>query len=440
MFDELVQKLDIAVKNLRGMGKITEKNVAESMREIRRVLLEADVNYKVAKSFINAVQEKALGEEVLRSVTPGQQVVKIVHSEMIRLLGQSQSALKLDGMPPAVIMIVGLQGSGKTTFAGKLGKYLKKKGRFPMLVAADVVRPAAIDQLHTVGKQGDIPVFSMGQVDPVEIAKSGIKEARQKGCDVMIVDTAGRLHIDTAMMDELDAVKAAIKPSEILFVADGMTGQDAVKSAQVFLDKLDFDGIVLTKLDGDAKGGAALSIRSVTGKPIKFISAGERLDDLESFHPDRMASRILGMGDILTLVERAQETSGADDADKMARKLRKQEFTFDDFLAQIQQVKKMGPLSQVAGLMPGMNKLKGVDVDDRALVPIEAIISSMTFGERRKPNIINGSRRKRIAMGSGTSVQEVNRLLKQFKMMQKMVKQMSRMGGRRMPKGLPMGF
>jgi len=440
MFDELIHKLDGAVKNLRGMGKITEKNIADPLRDIRRVLLEADVNYKVAKTFIAAVKEKALGEEVLRSISPGQQVVKIVHDEMVRLLGQSHQELKFGHMPPSVIMVVGLQGSGKTTFAGKLGKSLKKKGYFPMLVAADVVRPAAIDQLHTVGAQADLPVFSMGQVDPVDIAKAGIVEARQKSCDVMILDTAGRLHIDESMMDELEAVKAAVKPTEILFVADGMTGQDAVRSAQAFLDRLDYQGIVLTKLDGDAKGGAALSIRAVTGRPIKFISTGERLDELEAFHPDRMASRILGMGDVLSLVEKAQEAVDLGDAEKLAKKLRKDDFTLEDFLSQLQQVKKMGPLSQVAGMIPGMNKMKDVEVDDRALVPLEAIISSMTKEERRKPHVINGSRRKRIALGSGTSVQEVNRLLKQFKSMQKMMKQMSRMGGRRMPKGLPMGF
>jgi len=440
MFDELIHKLDGAVKNLRGMGKITEKNIADPLRDIRRVLLEADVNYKVAKTFIAAVKEKALGEEVLRSISPGQQVVKIVHDEMVRLLGQSHQELKFGHMPPSVIMVVGLQGSGKTTFAGKLGKSLKKKGYFPMLVAADVVRPAAIDQLHTVGAQADLPVFSMGQVDPVDIAKAGIVEARQKSCDVMILDTAGRLQIDESMMDELEAVKAAVKPTEILFVADGMTGQDAVRSAQAFLDRLDYQGIVLTKLDGDAKGGAALSIRAVTGRPIKFISTGERLDELEAFHPDRMASRILGMGDVLSLVEKAQEAVDLGDAEKLAKKLRKDDFTLEDFLSQLQQVKKMGPLSQVAGMIPGMNKMKDVEVDDRALVPLEAIISSMTKEERRKPHVINGSRRKRIALGSGTSVQEVNRLLKQFKSMQKMMKQMSRMGGRRMPKGLPMGF
>lgn len=440
MFDELIQKLDGAVRNLRGMGKITEKNIVGPLRDIRRVLLEADVNYKVAKSFIAAIEEKALGEAVLKSISPGQQIVKIVHDEMVRLLGQSHQDIKFGHLPPSVIMVVGLQGSGKTTFTAKLGKTLKKKGYFPMLVAADVVRPAAIDQLHTVGEQAGLPVFSMGQVNPVDIAKAAVKEARKASCDVIILDTAGRLHVDDAMMDELDAVKAAMKPSEILFVADGMTGQDAVRSAEAFLKRLDYQGVVLTKMDGDAKGGAALSIRAVTGRPIKYISTGERLDELEAFHPDRMASRILGMGDVLSLVEKAQEVADLGAAEKMATRLRKDEFTLDDFLSQLQQVKKMGPLSQVAGMIPGMNKMKDVEVDDRALVPIEAIISSMTKEERRKPHVINGSRRKRIANGSGTSVQEVNRLLKQFKSMQKMIKQMSRMGGRRMPKGLPMGF
>ena len=440
MFEDLIEKLDGAVRNLRGIGKITEKNVADSMRDIRRVLLEADVNYKVAKSFIAAVTERALGEEVLRSITPGQQVVKIVHDEMVRLLGKAQAPLQWGHLPPSVIMVVGLQGSGKTTFAGKLGKLLKKQGRFPMLVAADVVRPAAIDQLHTVGNQAGLPVFSMGQIDPVEIAKKGVAEARSKSCDVMILDTAGRLHVDETMMDELVAVKAAVKPTEILFVADGMTGQDAIRSAEAFMAQLDFTGIVLTKMDGDAKGGAALSIRSVTGKPIKFLSTGEKLDDVEAFHPDRMASRILGMGDVLTLVEKAQEVSDVQAAEKLAKRLRKQEFSLEDFADQLKQVKRMGPLSQIAGMVPGMGKLKGVEVDDNALVPIEAIIGSMTREERRKPQIINGSRRKRIALGSGTSVQEVNKLLKQFSAMQKMMKQIGRMGPGRFAKGMPMGF
>ena len=440
MFDELANKLDSAFRKLRGAGKLTEKNIAESMREIRRILLEADVNYKVAKEFIASVQEKAVGTEVLRSITPGQQVIKIVHDELVHLLGQSNVGLHFGSMPPSVIMLVGLQGSGKTTFAGKLSGLLKKQGKNPLLVAADVYRPAAIDQLKTVGKSIDVPVFEMGNEDPVKIAKAGVDEARKHGHDTMILDTAGRLHIDENMMLELANIQKSIQPSEILFVADGMTGQDAVKSAQAFLETLDFSGVVLTKLDGDSKGGAALSVRSVTGKPIKFVSSGEKLDAIEAFHPDRMASRILGMGDIVSLVEKAQEVVDEEKTEKLAERLRKQSFTLEDFLDQLNQIKKMGPLDQLMGMVPGMNKMKGMQVDEGAMVKTEAIIQSMTRDERRKPQIINGSRRKRIARGSGTTVQDVNRLLKQFQMMQKMMKQMSRMGGRKAMKRMPMGF
>ncbi len=441
MFDELIEKFDLAVKKLRGVGKLTDRNIVESMREIRRVLLEADVNYKVVKDFVSEVQSKAVGEEVLRSVTPGQLVVKFVHDELVQLLGKANIPLHFGNVPPSVLMVVGLQGSGKTTFVGKLGVHLRKKGRHPLLVAADIYRPAAIDQLVILGKTADIPVFEQGTAKPVKIARSAISFARQHGYDTLILDTAGRLHIDEKMMDELGELKSVIKPSEILYVADSMTGQDAVRSAQAFLDQLDFDGIVLTKIDGDAKGGAALSIRAITQKPIKFISSGEKLDQMEPFHPDRMASRILGMGDVVTLVERAQETIDEKKAEKLAKKLRKQAFTLEDFYDQMQQVRKMGPLNQITAMMPGMGrKMNGLQVDENTLVNIEAMINSMTIEERQKPGVINGSRRKRIAAGSGTSVQEVNRLLKQFQMMQKMIKQMSRFGSKQMPQGFPMGI
>ncbi|MBN2103000.1 signal recognition particle protein [bacterium] len=441
MFDDLITKLDGAIRKIRGTGKLNEKNIADAMRDIRRVLLEADVNYRVVKQFIAAVQGKAVGQEVLQSITPGQQIVKIVHEELIYLLGQIHVPIQWRGASPHMIMVVGLQGSGKTTFAGKLAYMLKKQERLPMLVAADVYRPAAIEQLITLGESIDIPVFIGDRKQPLIIAKSSIEEARRQNHDVIILDTAGRLHVDDVMMNELVAIKKAINPSEILFVADGMTGQDAVNSAQAFMDRLDFDGIVLTKLDGDAKGGAALSIRSITGKPIKFIGIGEKLHQLEPFHPDRMASRILGMGDIVTLVEKAQESVDQEKAEKLALKIRKQSFTFEDFLDQLNQVKKMGPISQIMNMLPGTAKLPGnFDVDDHALVKVEAIIHSMTKEERQKPQIINGSRRKRIARGSGSTVQDVNRLLRQFQSMRKMMKQMSRMQGKGVPKGFPMDF
>ena len=441
MFEELIEKLDATVRRIRGLGKLTEKNISESMREIRRILLEADVNYRVVKNFIAEIQKKALGQAVVRSVSPGQQVVKIVYDEMVQLLGKANVSLQLGSNAPSIIMVVGLQGSGKTTFVGKLGTYLRKQGHNPLLVAADVVRPAAIEQLKTLGKSVNIPVYEFGKEKPVRIVKEAVSHSRKQGYDVLIVDTAGRLHIDEAMMAELTGIKDAIKPAEILFVADGMTGQDAVKSAQSFLDELDFTGIVLTKMDGDSKGGAALSIRAITGKPIKFISTGEKLSHIEPFHPDRMASRILGMGDVVTLVEKAQEVSDKRQNEKIAEKLRKNAFTLEDFYTQIQQIKRMGSLDQIAGMLPGMGKnLAGLRVDDDTLVSIEAIIQSMTIEERNKPQIINGSRRKRIAYGSGTRVQDVNRLLKQFQAMQKMVKQMSRFGKQKMVPNIPMGF
>lgn len=435
MLEDLTAKLEAALKRVRGQGKLTEKNIADSLKEIRRALLEADVNYKVAKQFIEDVQDKALGEEVIRSVTPGQLIVKIVHDELVRLMGESQTDINISGIPPTIVMLTGLQGSGKTTFAGKLATFLRKKGRRPFLVGADIYRPAAKKQLEVLGKSVNIPVYTSDSTDALQIAKDSVKKAREAACDVLILDTAGRLHIDEEMMQELEQVKRELKPSEILFVADGMTGQDAVNAAKQFLDKLNFDGVVLTKMDGDARGGAALSIRSVTDRPIKFLSTGEKLDAIEAFHPDRMASRILGMGDVVSLVEKAQETIDVEKAQRLEQKLRKAEFTLEDFYDQIQQIKQMGPLEQVLGMIPGLSKqLKGMPVDDNAFVKVEAIINSMTPKERRKPNIISGSRRKRIANGSGTKVQDVNQLLNQFNEMKKMMKRMKKMKFRGMPK------
>ncbi len=425
MLEDLTQKLENAFKKLRGYGKLTEENIADSLKEIRRALLEADVNYKVVKDFIAAVQEKAVGEQVLRSVTPGQMIVKIVHDEMVRLLGISTMDIKTAGIPPTILMLCGLQGSGKTTFAGKLAAYLKKRGRKPMLVAADVYRPAAIEQLKVLGRSLDVPVYDEGVGDPVKIAFNAISAARQQFCDTIILDTAGRLHIDQEMMDELVRVKNRVRPHEILFVADGMTGQDAVNTASEFAGKLDFNGVVLTKMDGDARGGAALSIRAVTGKPIKFISIGEKMDELEQFHPDRIASRILGMGDVVTLVEKAQDGIDQAKAKKLEEKLKRAEFDLEDFLDQLQQIKKMGSLESLLKMIPGVGRqLKNTQVDERGLVRVEAIINSMTKEERRNPKILNGSRRKRIAMGSGTRVQDVNTLMGQFQQMKKMMKQM----------------
>jgi len=435
MLEDLTAKLEAALKRVRGQGKLTEKNISDSLKEIRRALLEADVNYKVAKQFIENVQDKALGEEVIRSVTPGQLIVKIVHDELVRLMGESQTDINISGFPPTIVMLTGLQGSGKTTFAGKLATFLRKKGRRPILVGADIYRPAAKKQLEVLAKSVNIPVYISDSADALQIAKESIKKAREAACDVLILDTAGRLHIDEEMMQELEQLKRELKPSEILFIADGMTGQDAVNAAKQFLDRLDFDGVVLTKMDGDARGGAALSIRSVTERPIKFLSTGEKLDAIEAFHPDRMASRILGMGDVVSLVEKAQETIDVEKAQRLEKKLRKAEFTLEDFYDQIQQIKQMGPLEQVLGMIPGLNKqLKGMPVDDKAFVKVEAIINSMTPTERRKPNIISGSRRKRIANGSGTKVQDVNQLLNQFNEMKKMMKRMKKMKFRGIPK------
>ncbi|NOX89498.1 MAG: signal recognition particle protein [Calditrichaeota bacterium] len=441
MLEELTAKLESTFKRLRGYGKLTEKNIADSLKEIRRALLEADVNYKVVKDFIASVQEKAVGEEVLRSVTPGQMVVKIVHDEMVRLLGGTTATVKTAGIPPTIIMLTGLQGSGKTTFAAKLAKYLQKKNRKPMLVAADVYRPAAIQQLKILGRSLNVPVFDEGVTDPVKIAFNSITAARQQMIDTVILDTAGRLHIDEQMMEELVRIKNRIRPHEILFVADGMTGQDAVNTAQQFAKRLDFDGVVLTKMDGDARGGAALSIKAITGKPIKFIGVGEKLDDIEQFHPDRMVSRILGMGDVVTLVEKAQESIDREKAEKLEQKLRKAEFDLEDFLDQLQQIKKMGSLESILRLIPGVgSQLKNVQVDERNLVRVEAIINSMTKEERLNPKILNGSRRKRIAVGSGTRVQDVNQLMRQFEQMKKMMKQMKNKSFRGGFGGAPFGI
>jgi signal recognition particle subunit SRP54 len=427
MFEDLTRKLDAVFKKLRGYGKITETNVAESLREVRRVLLDADVHYKVAKEFIEKVRQRSVGREVLDSITPGQQIIKIVYDELVTLLGKTNAEMKFSPSPPTVIMVVGLQGSGKTTFAAKLALYLKKKGQHPLLVAADLHRPAAVDQLETLGNQIGIPTYTNREVDAVRVAAESIEHARKNLQDVVIIDTAGRLHIDEEMMREAEGVKDAVNPDETLFVVDSMIGQDAVNAARAFQERLNFDGVVLTKLDGDARGGAALSIRSVTGKPIKFASVGEKLEALEPFHPERMASRILGMGDILTLVEKAQEQVDQEKAKKLQERLQRDEFTFEDFLDQLKQVRKMGSVSQLLEMIPGASRLpQGREIDEKGFGRIEAIIHSMTRVERRRPHIINGSRRKRIAIGSGTSVQEVNRLLKQFGEMQKLMKQFTR--------------
>ncbi|MCX6134659.1 MAG: signal recognition particle protein [Ignavibacteriales bacterium] len=437
MFESLSQKLESVFKKLRGEGRITEANVAENLREIRRVLLDADVNYKVAKQFIDDVQKRAIGQDVLNSITPGQLIIKIIYDEMVKLLGESKAEIRTSQTPPTVVLIAGLQGSGKTTFAAKLAGYLKSKGSNPLLVAADVHRPAAIDQLMTLGKQLDVPVFTDRGQSAVKIAGDSIDFARKNIRDTVIIDTAGRLHVDEEMMREVASIKEITKPHEILFVVDAMTGQDAVNTAKAFHDRLNFDGVVLTKLDGDSRGGAALSIRSVVQKPIKFIGIGEKLDALEPFYPERIASRILGMGDIVTLVEKAQQQFDEEKAVKLEEKLRKSQLTLEDFLEQLREVKKMGPLSQVLGMLPGMNRIPAdVQVDDNALVRIEAMIQSMTQEERLRPSVINGSRRRRIALGSGTTVQEVNRLLKQFDEMQKMMKRLTRGGMKRAMQGM----
>lgn len=442
IFESLSDRLQATFKKLRGHGKLTEDDVNEAMREVRMALLEADVNFKVVKQFIKTVKERAIGQDILETLTPAQVVIKIVDEELTKLMGGTQSRLNISPKPPTVIMMVGLQGAGKTTSAGKLGLALKKQGKRPLLVAADIYRPAAITQLQVLGKQLDIPVFSMEQgSDAVTIAKSSIGYSQSHACDVVIIDTAGRLQIDEKLMQELRDIKSEVHPHEILLVVDAMTGQESVNVAQAFNDALGLDGVVMTKLDGDARGGAALSVKAVTGVPIKFIGLGEKLEPLEPFHPDRMASRILGMGDVLSLVEKAQATFDMEEAKKMEKKLRKDEFTLDDFLAQMQQVKKLGSLDNILGLIPGMGGLKkqlagqDIDLDGKEMRQIEAIIKSMTPKERANITIINGSRRKRIAMGSGTRVQDVNKLLKQFGEMKKMMKKMKKM--QKGKKGLP---
>ena len=435
MFENLSERLEKSFKILKGQGKITEINVAETLKEVRRSLLDADVNYKIAKEFTNTVKEKALGMNVLTAVKPGRMMVKIVHDELIQLMGGTHVDINIKGNP-AVILMSGLQGSGKTTFSGKLANLLKtKRGKHPLLVACDVYRPAAIEQLKVLGEQIGVPVYSEeGNNDPVKIALNAVKEARATGKDVVIVDTAGRLAIDEQMMNEIAAIKKAIDPEETLFVVDAMTGQDAVNTAKEFNDRLDFDGVILTKLDGDTRGGAALSIRTVVNKPIKFVGTGEKLEALDVFHPERMADRILGMGDIVSLVEKAQEQFDAEEAKKLQKKIAKNQFNFNDFLSQIQQIKKMGNIKDLASMIPGVGRaLKDVDIDDDAFKGVEAIIYSMTPEERENPELINGSRRKRIASGSGTTIQDVNRLLKQFEESKKMMRMLSK-GGKMMGK------
>jgi len=443
MFDSLTGKLESVFKKLRSRGVLNEDDVKEALREVRLVLLEADVNFKVVKDFIGRVQERAVGREILSSLTPGQQVIKIVHEELVALLGGAQAKLYLAPNPPTIIMLVGLQGSGKTTTAGKLAKNFKKEGRRVMLVPADTRRPAAVQQLVTLSKQVGVDAYSSNQTDPVVICREAVKQAASSLYEVVILDTAGRLQIDEPLMEELRQVKAGVKPHETLFVADAMTGQEAVNIAAKFNSDLGFDGVVLTKLDGDARGGAALSVRAVTGKPLKFVGMGEKLDALEPFHPDRMASRILGMGDVMSLIEKAQETVSQEEAIKLAKKLKKNSFDLDDFRNQLKQVRKLGGLEQIMGMIPGMNKMKLPDaqVNEKDLTKVDAIISSMTPKERADYTVINGSRRARIAKGSGTQVQDVNRLLKQFAEMRKMVKSMTsgkmgkmgKMFGGRMP-------
>lgn len=429
-FEGLADKLQQTLKKLRGAGRLNEKDVKDAMREVKMALLEADVSFKVVKDFINKVTERAIGHDVLESLTPGQQVIKIVNEQMTELMGNTNSKIVFSSKPPTVLMMVGLQGAGKTTTCGKLGLILKKQGKNPLLVACDIYRPAAIKQLQVVGGQVGIEVFNMGdKVNPVDISKAAVAHSLKNGNDVVIIDTAGRLHINEELMDELAEIKGNVKPTEILLVVDSMTGQDAVNVAESFNEKLGIDGVILTKLDGDTRGGAALSVKAITGKPIKFAGMGEKLDELEPFHPDRMASRILGMGDVLSLIEKAQSAFDEKKAMELEKKIRTQQFTFDDFLDQLQQMKKMGPLSSILEMIPGMNssKLKGMEIDDKELVKVEAIIRSMTKKERQNPDVINGSRRKRIAAGSGTSIQDVNRVMKNFEQSKKMMKQFAGM-------------
>ena len=434
MFQNLTEKLANAFKKFRNKGKLTEADVKEGMREVKLALLEADVNFKVVKEFVKSVTERAVGSAVLESLLPAQQIVKIVNEELIKLMGSETPKINISPKPPTIIMMVGLQGAGKTTHTGKIANLYKQKGKSPLLVACDVYRPAAVDQLKIVGESVNIPVFSLGtKISPVEIAKAGIEHAKKHGNDMVLIDTAGRLHIDEQLMKELVNIKNSVNPTEILLVVDAMTGQDAVNVAKTFNDLLDITGVVMTKMDGDTRGGAALSVKYITGKPIKFIGTGEKLDAIEIFHPDRMASRILGMGDILSLIEKAEAAYDAKNALEMEKKIREQTFTLDDFLDQMKQLKKMGSLDQIAAMLPGVKagSLKDAQIDEKQMDRTEAIILSMTKAERTKPDIINGSRRKRIAKGSGTSVEEVNKLLKQFDQMKKLMKQFTGMGKRR---------
>ena len=443
MFDSLSEKLNNAFRRFRGKGKLTEADVREGMREVRMALLEADVNYKVTRDFIKTVTERAVGSEVMESLLPGQQIVKIVHEELIRLMGETNNKLVISPKPPTVVMMVGLQGTGKTTHAAKLAGMYRKQGKRPLLVACDVYRPAAIDQLKVVGAQVEVPVFDMGKEDPVKIAKAGLEHAGRHGHDMVFIDTAGRLQVDDVLMQELENIKAETNPTEILLVVDAMTGQAAVDVATVFNERLDITGVVLSKMDGDTRGGAALATRYVTGKPIKFVGVGEKMDAIEPFYPDRIASRILGMGDVLTLIEKAQQTIDDKKAAELEKKLRENNFTLNDYLEQFRQIKNMGSLDQLVGMIPGMKPgaLKDAKIDEKALARTEAIILSMTAYERDHPDVINGSRRRRIAAGSGTSVEEVNRLMKQYDQMNKMIKQFSgQFGGKRGKKKMKIPF
>lgn len=438
VFESLSEKLQSALSKLRSKGKLTEKDVDAAMREVRLALLEADVNYKVVKDFVKNVKSRAIGAEVMESLTPGQQVIKIVNEELTRLMGEKEAKLNFSPNPPTIVLMCGLQGSGKTTTSGKLAYNLLKKNKNPLLVACDIYRPAAIKQLEVVGEKIGVPVFSMGdKISPVDIAKASIEYGKKNNHDWIIIDTAGRLHVDDELMEELQEIKDAVDPDEILLVVDAMTGQDAVNVAEIFNEKLDITGIILTKLDGDARGGAALSIRAVTGKPIKLVGMGEKLDQLEPFYPDRMASRILGMGDVLSLIEKAQASIDEKKAKELEKKIISQQFTLEDFLEQIAQVRNLGPLDELLGMLPGVNSkaLKNLDIDEKEIVKIQAIIQSMTKEERANPSIIDSSRRKRIAMGSGTTVQDVNKLLKQFKETKKMMKRFSDMGKTMKKKG-----
>lgn len=429
-FESLSNKLQQVFSNLKGKGKLTEKDVKAAMREVKLALLEADVNFKIVKDFINKVSEKAVGEEVLTGLNPAQQVIKFVNDGLVELMGSSQSKLTFSSKPPTVYMMVGLQGAGKTTTVGKLAGQLRKQGKKPLLAACDVYRPAAIKQLQVVGSTYNIPVFEMGQGDPVEISKKAVEHAKNNGFDIVIIDTAGRLHIDEELMDELVNIKNEVRPQEILLVIDAMTGQDAVNVAETFNDRLGIDGVIITKMDGDTRGGAALSVRAVTGKPIKYVGMGEKMEDLEPFYPDRMASRILGMGDVLSLIEKAQQAYDEDQARELEKKMRNMDFNLEDFFNQLQQIKKMGPIKDLMKMMPGIGGKINIDdlnIDDNATKHIEAIIQSMTKKERQNPDILNGSRKRRIAKGSGTSIQEINKLLKQFDEMKKMMKMMNGM-------------